>query len=92
MTKDKQGRRFLCQVILCKLNTAAYLNMQAIESEDTALHLAARSGFDTIVRLLLRQPGINLFLKNKNGKSAMDVASTDAVKKVNRESPCFSLV
>lgn len=68
--------------MLAKLTSSSYLNMQAIDSEDTALHLASRSGFEHIVRLLLQQQGVNTSLRNKAGQLAYDVAANDAVRQV----------
>lgn len=70
------------KIVLEKLKTPTFLNMQSLTSEDTALHLASRSGFGNIVTLLLTQIGINTSLKNAEGKTAYDVAATIEVKKV----------
>lgn len=70
------------QVVLAKLTSSSYLNMQAIDSEDTALHLASRSAFDHIVRLLLQQQGVNTSLRNRAGQLAYEVAANDAVRQV----------
>jgi len=70
------------KIVLEKLKTSTFLNMQSLTSEDTALHLASRSGFGNIVTLLLAQIGINTSLKNAEGKTAYNVAATIEVKKV----------
>ncbi len=71
------------KIVLEKLKSPTFLNMQSLTSEDTALHLASRSGFGNIVTLLLAQIGINTSLKNAEGQTAYDVAATIEVKKVS---------
>lgn len=39
---------------------------------NTALHLASMNGHEPIVKLLLSYSGTNIFLKNKNGKTALE--------------------
>jgi hypothetical protein len=69
------------KVLLEKLPSATFVNMTAVESEDTALHLASRCGYDAIVRMLLRQPGIKAAQKNKLCQTPYDVASTPEVRR-----------
>ncbi len=50
------------------------LNTPYAENGNTPLHVAVWNGYTDIVKLLLEQPGIDLHIKNKAGKTAFDLA------------------
>lgn len=51
-----------------------HLNTAYEQNGNTPLHVAALNGYAEIVRLLLQQPGIDKTRKNKDGKTALDLA------------------
>ena len=51
-----------------------YLNMAYAANGNTPLHVAVWNGHKDIVELLLAQPAIDTQLKNKDGKTALDLA------------------
>lgn len=51
-----------------------HLNAAYAQNGNTPLHVAALNGYTEIVRLLLEQPGIDKTRKNKDGKTALDLA------------------
>ncbi|WP_419241760.1 ankyrin repeat domain-containing protein [Cardinium endosymbiont of Nabis limbatus] len=63
--------------VKCLINRGADVNAQDDE-EDTALHLASRRGAVDIVNQLLNAKGINVNLKNKDKKTALDEARKDS--------------
>ncbi len=77
---DPAVKEACVKVVLDKGFSSAFLNLASVDTADTAVHIASRCGFDNIVRLLLRQPGINTGLRNKNGQLAVDLAASDAVR------------
>ena len=50
------------------------INAQFAANGNTVLHVAVWNGHAHIVRLLLRYPGIDIQIQNKNGKTALDLA------------------
>ena len=50
------------------------LNIPYPENGNTPLHVAVWNGYKDIVELLLKQPGIDTQIRNKNGKTALDLA------------------
>lgn len=50
------------------------LNTPYAQNGNTPLHVAVWNGYKDIVKLLLEQPGIDLHIKNKAGKTAFDLA------------------
>ena len=51
-----------------------YINIPYASNGNTPLHVAVWNGYTDIVKLLLEQPGIDLYIKNKDGKTALDLA------------------
>lgn len=51
-----------------------YINIPYASNGNTPLHVAVWNGHKDIVELLLAQPAIDTQLKNKDGKSALDLA------------------
>ena len=51
-----------------------YINIPYASNGNTPLHVAVWNGHKDIVELLLAQPAIDTQLKNKNGKTALDLA------------------
>ena len=51
-----------------------HLNTAYAQNGNTPLHVAALNGQTEIVRFLLEQPGIDKTIKNKDGKTAFDLA------------------
>lgn len=51
----------------------------------TALLAAAQEGHDNIVKLLLNTQGVNIFLKNRNNKTALDLAKNIIINSLIRE-------
>ena len=51
-----------------------HLNTAYAQNGNTPLHVAALNGYTEIVRLLLEQPGLDKTRKNKDGKTALDLA------------------
>ena len=51
-----------------------YINIPYASNGNTPLHVTVWNGYTDIVKLLLEQPGIDLYIKNKDGKTALDLA------------------
>lgn len=70
-----------CMELLIKYGA----NVNAADSAgDTLLHYAAKYGRRDIARSLLRTRGIDSSLKNKDGKTALDIAKEENKKEIER--------
>ena len=85
LANNDQDVRLECvKIILKRMGHLSHgLNMQDAKGQ-TALHVAALSGYDAIVRCLLGMPFLK-FLPDNDGRFAIDVASTDEVRKAFAE-------
>ena len=59
-----------------------HLNTAYVQNGNTPLHVAALNGQTEIVRFLLEQPGIDKTLKNKDGKTAFDLAQEKGLAEI----------
>ena len=80
---NRQAVREQClDILLARGPCGPLWTVQCGGAQDTVLHMASRAGYDRIVRVLLRQRGIDPGLRNKDGATAVDVSSTDDVRQV----------
>jgi ankyrin repeat protein len=69
-----KGHATIVESILAKIGVDV-LNAQTKKTGDTALHLAAKNGHETCVQILLKDPRVNLTLKNRDGESLIYIAA-----------------
>ncbi len=67
------------------LDHGADVNKPTNYFKDTPLHLAAEEGAIYTVRMLLQRSEIDVYLKNRNGETALDVAKNNLIKELISE-------
>jgi ankyrin repeat protein len=72
------------EIVKALLGKGADINVQCDDDGSTALILAAEQDHKEIVKLLIRH-GADPSIENKKKKTALDVASSDAMKNIIRE-------
>jgi protein-serine/threonine kinase len=75
------GQKGFDEVADMLINSGCDIN-QSDYCDNTALHYAALYGFVKVVDLLLRKPSTNATAKNKEGKTPIDIAKNQDVKKI----------